>query len=106
MIPARRANSISRVRAKRILGQQREFVVRTDLPKPLGAGFGVVAELRLALPQCFLAALAFDELTDLATDGSQHVEQLLIGLPDLAAEKLDHAHDFPPEQDGKTKGRT
>src|SRR6516225_6472900 len=45
------------------------------------------------------------ELTDLAADGSQHVEQILIGLPDLAAEKLDHAQDFPPEQDGKAEGR-
>ena len=52
-----------------------------------------------------LGALALDELTDLAADGSQHVEQLPIGLPDLATEKLDHAQDFPPEQDGKAKGR-
>ena len=57
VIPARRANSIGRVRTKRILGQQREFVVRTDFPKPIGGGFGVVAELRFALPQCLLGAL-------------------------------------------------
>src|SRR5713226_4540706 len=58
MIPACRADSIRRVRAKRTLGQQREFVVRTDLPKPIGGGFGVVAELPFALPQCFLGAFA------------------------------------------------
>src|SRR5882757_8105813 len=63
------------------------------------------AQTSLAVTQRGFGALALDELTDLATDGSQHVEQLLIGLPDLAAEKLDHAQDFPPEQDGKTKGR-
>jgi hypothetical protein len=68
-------------------------------------GVDQASNLRLALPQCFLAALALDELTDLAADGSQHVEQLLIGLPDLAAEKLDHAQDFPPEQDRKAQGR-
>src|SRR5580693_61869 len=38
-------------------------------------------KLRLALPQCLLGTLALDELTDLAADGSQHVEQLQIGLP-------------------------
>jgi hypothetical protein len=52
-----------------------------------------------------LRALALDELTELAADGSQHVEQILIGLPDLATEKLDHAQGFPPEQDGKGEGR-
>jgi hypothetical protein len=55
--------------------------------------------------QRFLGPLALNELTDLAADGGQHFEQRFIGLPDLAAEKLDHAQDFPPEQDGKTKGR-
>src|SRR5712672_1207901 len=63
------------------------------------------AVILFRLAQFHLGALALDELTDLAADGSQHVEQLLIGLPDLAAEKLDHAQDFPPEQDGKAEGR-
>jgi hypothetical protein len=63
-------------------------------------GYGVkdIAKLLLASAHSFFAiakrhfgSLAFDELTDLAADGSQHIEQLLIGLPDLAAEKLDHA---------------
>src|SRR5258705_6214399 len=43
---------------KPILGQQREFVVRTDLPKPIGGSFGVVAELPFAFPQGLLGALA------------------------------------------------
>src|SRR5882757_6005323 len=55
-----------------------------------------VRQLHLHLAQRLLGALALDELTDLAADGSQHVEQFLIGLPDLAAEKLDHAQDIPP----------
>src|SRR6266850_4275460 len=49
------------------------------------------AVILFRLAQFRLGALALDELTDLAADGSQHVEQLLIGLPDLAAEKFDHA---------------
>ena len=105
MLPAPGADSSGRVGTKRVLGQQREFVVRTDFPKPVGGGFSVVAEFLFALPQCFLAALALDELTDLAADASQHVEQLSIRPPDLAAEKLDDAQDFPPEQDGKPEGR-
>src|SRR5713226_5943418 len=55
-----------------------------------------VRKLHLHLAEGLFGALTLDELTDLAADGSQHVEQLLIGLPDLATEKLDHAQDFPP----------
>src|SRR5262249_15866473 len=62
MIPARRADSSRRMRTKRILGQYREFVVRTYFPKPIGGGFGVVAELRLALPQCFLGPFALRQV--------------------------------------------
>src|SRR6266481_6064044 len=61
------------------------------------------AVILFRLAQFRLGAIALDELTDLVADGSQHVEQLLIGLPDLATEKLDHAQDFPAEQDGKPK---
>src|SRR5258708_29246988 len=59
VIPTQRADSIRRIRMKRILGQQREFVVRTDFPQPIGSGCGIVAELRFAFPQCFLGAFAF-----------------------------------------------
>src|SRR6202051_5300512 len=58
MIPTERADSIGRIRTKRILGQQRVFVVRTDFPQPIGSGCGIVAELRFAFPQCFLGAFA------------------------------------------------
>src|SRR4029077_8907688 len=61
--------------------------------------------LGFALLQRSLSTFAFDELADLAADGSQYIEQLRIGLLDLAAEKLDYAQGLPPEQDGKTKGR-
>ena len=71
-----------------------------------------IAKLLLAPAKRFLAiakrhfgSFALDELTDLATDGSQHIEQLLIGLPDLTAEKLDHAQGFPADEDGKGQGR-
>src|SRR4051794_41832042 len=68
-------------------------------------GVDQAPNLRFALPQGFLAALALDELTDLAADGSQNVEQLLIGLPDLAAEKLDHPQGFPRGRIGKAQAR-
>src|SRR5271165_1108576 len=45
-----------------MLGQQREFVVRTDFPKPIGGGFGVVAEPRFALPQCSFGTLAHGQI--------------------------------------------
>src|SRR5271170_3778108 len=62
MIPACRADSIGGVRTKRIFSQQREFVARSDFPKPIGGGLGVVAELRLALPQCVLGASALRQV--------------------------------------------
>src|SRR3954466_10666620 len=68
-------------------------------------GVDKAPNLRFALPQGLLPALTLDELADLAADGSQDVEQLLIGLPDLAAEKFDHPQGFPPEQDWKGQGR-
>src|ERR1700730_19437928 len=58
VIPTPRTDSIRRIRMKRVVGQQREFVVRTDFPQPIGSGCGIVAELRFAFPQCFLGALA------------------------------------------------
>ena len=87
VIPACRANSTRRVGAKRILCQQREFVVRTDLPKPIGGGFGVVAELPFAFPQCLLGALAFrhvnlcsDDLGKLPGCGDTQVRGLIQGV--------------------------
>src|SRR6266498_5400468 len=80
-------------------------MLRVALPVHVERKLHERAKAFLTCAQCFLGALALDELADLAADGSQHVEQLLIGLPDLAAEKLDHAQDFPPEQDGKAQGR-
>ena len=46
-----------------------------------------VRQLHLHLAEGLFGALTLDELTDLAADGSQHVEQLLIGLLDLADRK-------------------
>jgi len=67
VIPARRADSIGRIRTKRILAQQREFVVRTGFPKPIGRCLCVVAELFFALAQCSLGALAFGHI-DVGTE--------------------------------------
>src|SRR6476620_11442154 len=55
--------------------------------------------------QRIFGALALDELTYLAAYGSHHVEQILIGLPDLVAEELHDPQNFAAEQDGKTEGR-
>src|SRR5262249_8880667 len=45
------------------------------------------------------------ELAYLAADGRHHIEQLLVGLPDLMAEKFHDPNDFAAEQDGKCEGR-
>src|SRR5262249_50759897 len=76
-----------------------------DRAKTLVDRFEQRAVILFRLAQFRLGALALDELTDLAADGRQHIEQLLIRLPDLAAEELDHAKEFPPEQDRKANGR-
>ena len=55
--------------------------------------------------QRIFGSLALDELTYLAAYGSHHVEQILIGLPDLVAEELHDPQNFAAEQDGKTEGR-
>src|SRR5262245_66196617 len=52
-----------------------------------------------------LPPLALDELAYLAADGRHHIEQLLVGLPDLMAEKVHDPNDFAAEQDGKCEGR-
>ena len=64
-----------------------------------------VGELHLCMVQRIFGALALDELTYLAAYGSHHVEQILIGLPDLVAEELHDPQNFAAEQDGKTEGR-
>src|SRR4029077_12546746 len=103
----------SRLPLKRRADLQKAIIDRPFVPvkknlnraKTLVNRFEQHAVILFRLAQFRLGAPALDELTDLAADGSQHVKQLLIGLPDLAAEKLDHAQDIPPEQDGKAEGR-
>ena len=56
-----------------------------------------VRQLCLRLAQRFLGALAFDELTDLATDAGHHIEQVRVGLADLTADKIDDAEDLAAE---------
>src|SRR3954469_13624150 len=84
-----------------------QYLFRARIPSPTACMRELLrfSQIVLTSHQSFLGALAFDELTDLAADGGHHVEQLLIGLPDLAAEKLDHAQEFAPEQDRKADGR-
>jgi len=47
---------------------------------------------------------ALDELSDLGADRREHAEQVLVGLPDLAAEELDHAHHGVSEPDREPEG--
>ena len=44
--------------------------------------------------QCDLRPLPLDKLADLTADGSHHPQNLLVGLLDALAEKLDDAEDF------------
>ena len=62
MIPTERADSMCRIRMKRILSQQREFVIWRDFPKPIGGGFGLVVEFRFTLAQSFLRAFALRQI--------------------------------------------
>ena len=62
MSPARGTDSIRRIRTKRILSQQREFVIWRDFPKPIGGGFGLVVEFRFTLAQSFLRAFALRQI--------------------------------------------
>ena len=57
MVPASGADSIGRIRTKCVLGQQREFVVGTDFPKPIRRGFGIVAKPAFAFPEASSARL-------------------------------------------------
>ena len=85
----------------------KQYLFRARIPSPTACMRQLLrfGQIILTSHQSFLDALAFNELTDLAADGGHRVEQLLIGLLDLAAEKLDHAQDFAPEQDRKADGR-
>src|SRR5947199_1290408 len=63
-----------------------------------------VSQFDLRGAKCFFGALAFDELANLTAQSSHHVEQLLVRLSYLVAEKLDHPQHVCPEQNGKTEG--
>src|SRR5919197_5302209 len=59
--------------------------------------------LRQALP-LFLYAFALDQLADLAADGREQLQHVVIGGKHVAAEALDDAEDCVSEQDGERKG--
>ena len=64
-----------------------------------------VSQFRLYVVQRIFGPLALDELPYLAADGRHHGEQVLVGLPDLAAKTLDDPQDVAAEQDRKAEGR-
>src|SRR6266550_5298312 len=62
-----------------------------------------MSQLHLRSAKCFFGALAFDELANLTAQSSHHVEQLLVRLSYLVAEKLDHPQHVSPEQNRESK---
>src|ERR1700692_3112018 len=48
---------------------------------------------------------ALDELPDLAADGVHHLQNLGIGIADVAAEEFNHAHYGALERDREGEGR-
>ena len=62
-------------------------------------------QLGVGEPQFGFGPLALDELADLPAEGRHHLEQCLVGLADLAAEKCHDAVDFLSEKDWKAHGR-
>ncbi len=61
----------------------------------------LLAREALAVP---LRAPAFEKLPDLAADRPQHLEQVCIGLSDLAAEELHHPEHGAAQQDRESEG--
>src|SRR6476659_9656689 len=64
-----------------------------------------VRELQLDLSDSVFGPLPLDELSDLTPDRNHHVEEILVGLSDLAAEEVDDAQYFAAEQNGKGERR-
>ena len=62
-------------------------------------------ELQLDLSDSVFGPLPLDELSDLTPDRYHHVEEILVGLSDLAAEEVDDAQYFAAEQNGKGERR-
>ncbi len=62
-------------------------------------------QLRVGLPQFALCLAALDKLADLAPDSGHHLDQVFVGLMDLAAEERHDAVDFRSDNDRKTQGR-
>src|SRR2546426_962121 len=58
--------------------------------------------LRQSLP-LLLYTFALDQLADLAADGREQLQHVVIGGKHVAAEALDDAEDCIPEQDGERK---
>src|SRR5262249_20848726 len=77
-----------------IVGEHREPEVLVLLPVPVGRELGQAAEALLALPEDLLGLLALDEQPDLRADHVDRLEQVLVGLADLAAVEAEGAYDL------------
>src|SRR6185503_9269146 len=62
-------------------------------------------QLGARVVQLLVRPAPFEELADLAANGGEDAEQLFLGLPDLAAEELEHAVDLAAEEDRKAECR-
>src|SRR6188508_1502493 len=54
--------------------------------------------------QFLFGALSFHEPPDLCADSGQHLQKLLIGLPDFAAEELHHADNTSTTENRQCEG--
>ena len=71
----------------------------------VGDGIHEGVEQVTLLEDRLLRLLAFHELAELAADGGQHLEQVRVGLLDLAAEDLHDAQDVAADHDREGEAR-
>src|SRR5207247_3329828 len=96
-------------RRRRVLGYcavaafalTQRFVGRDQFP---GAFDHAALQILVEMANFALGALALDELADLAADGGEHLQQVLVRLADLTAEKLDYPQHLAPQADRKAEG--
>ena len=81
--------------------REEPFRLREECSTPLGCLGGGARRLlaRQELARRLLHPTPFHELPDLAADGLGHLEELVVGLLDLAAEEFDDAEHLAAEPD-------
>src|SRR4051794_11790425 len=62
-------------------------------------------KLLLRLSQGVFRTFAFDELTDLASDPAEHLQEGIVWLAKFGTKKFHHPEELVASNDGKCKGR-